>query len=172
MSCRPTKVSLLISYVIPVCTWIILCKPNPGFWCSFQTSAWTIFFSWKLMKVRSITCIYRQLIMIWPCSRGHIIILDYPIIKCVKIPKFQVVNPLQISSTVGLIWKITHQKLPTVTYSQKSGICNLFKFSRLNTLTTECHSYEIEHERNCVIILGRWFWRNFFFEISNFPILW
>ena len=103
VSCRPTKVSLLISYVIPVCTWIILCKPNPGFWCSFQTSAWTIFFSWKLMKVRSITCIYRQLIMIWPCSRGHIIILDYPIIKCVKIPKFQVVNPLQISSTVGLI---------------------------------------------------------------------
>ena len=77
VSCRPTKVSLLISYVIPVCTWIILCKPNPGFWCSFQTSAWTIFFMFlkahePISLSDAITCSYRHtLIMMRLCSRGR-----------------------------------------------------------------------------------------------------
>ena len=113
VSCRPTKVSLLISYVIPVCTWIILCKPNPGFWCSFQTSAWTIFFMFLKAHETLSPINYMQLQAHAHHGDGHvhvvvthIIILDYPIITqmCQKswIP---CIEPEIISLTVGLIWK-------------------------------------------------------------------
>ena len=120
VSCRPTKVSLLISYVIPVCTWIILCKPNPGFWCSFQTSAWTIFFMFLKahephslcpMQLHAVTGIRSSWWGHVHVVVTHIIILDYPIITqmCQKswIPCSEPEIKVQISQTVGLIWKLT-----------------------------------------------------------------